>query len=60
VKSSKNTQAGFVDLDQNHKIESFNPAVEKFGWSALSALSDSLWNVLFNLINNDETELSFP
>ena len=55
----QNTQAGLVTLDQNHKIESFNPAVEKLVGQPLAPLVGQPLNVLFQFDKHDEPELSF-
>ncbi|RBP80041.1 two-component system C4-dicarboxylate transport sensor histidine kinase DctB [Marinomonas rhizomae] len=43
----QNTQAGLVTLDENHKIESFNPAVEKLLGQPLAPLVGQPLNALF-------------
>lgn len=43
----QNTQAGLVTLDESHKIESFNPAVEKLVGQPLAPLVGQPLHVLF-------------
>jgi two-component system C4-dicarboxylate transport sensor histidine kinase DctB len=43
----QNTQAGLVTLDENHNIESFNPAVEKLLGQPLASLVGQPLSVLF-------------
>ncbi|ETX10047.1 C4-dicarboxylate ABC transporter [Marinomonas ushuaiensis DSM 15871] len=43
----QNTQAGLVTLDENHKIESFNPAVERLVGQPLAPLVGQPLSVLF-------------
>ena len=55
----QNTQAGLVTLDENHKIESFNPAVEKLISQPLAPLVGLPLSVLFRGDEKDGTDLSF-
>ncbi|MDE8601826.1 ATP-binding protein [Marinomonas sp. RSW2] len=55
----QNTQAGLVTLDENHRIESFNPAVEKLVGQPLAPLVGQPLNVLFQFDKHDEPDLSF-
>lgn len=43
----QNTQAGLVTLDEHHKIESFNPAVEKLVGQPLAPLVGHTLDILF-------------
>ncbi len=53
----QNTQAGLVTLDENHKIESFNPAVEKLLGQPLSPLVGQPLGVLFQPDEQDTSTL---
>jgi len=55
----QNTQAGLVTLDENHKIESFNPAVEKLVGQPLAPLVGQPLNVLFQSDEEGGADLSF-
>ncbi|GAB3480079.1 hypothetical protein GCM10027340_10580 [Marinomonas epiphytica] len=50
----QNTQAGLVTLDQNKKIESFNPAVEKLLGCSLAPLVGQPLESLFRLTGDKE------
>ncbi|WP_100637319.1 ATP-binding protein [Marinomonas sp. ef1] len=54
----QNTQAGLVTLDEHHKIESFNPAVEKLLGQPLSSLVGQPLGVLFQPDEQDALVLS--
>ncbi|MBR7889074.1 PAS domain-containing protein [Marinomonas sp. A79] len=53
----QNTQAGLVTLDEHHKIESFNPAVEKLVGKPLAPL---VGQPLHRLFQADEAVLPTP
>ena len=53
----QNTQAGLVTLDENHKIESFNPAVEKLLGQPLAPLVGQPLGVLFQPDEQDTSAL---
>lgn len=55
----QNTQAGLVTLDENHKVESFNPAVEKLVGQSLAPLVGQPLNALFQSDEEDGPDLSF-
>ena len=54
----QNTQAGLVTLDENHKIESFNPAVEKLVGRPLTPLVGQPLSALFQLDHQGTSVLS--
>lgn len=54
----QNTQAGLVTLDEHHKIESFNPAVEKLLGQPLSPLVGQPLGVLFQPDEEGVSDLS--
>jgi len=54
----QNTQAGLMTLDENYKIESFNPAVEKLVGQPLAPLVGQPLSVLFRFDGEDSTVLS--
>jgi two-component system, NtrC family, C4-dicarboxylate transport sensor histidine kinase DctB len=54
----QNTQAGLVTLDENHKIESFNPAVERLVGCPLAPLVGQPLSVLFQSDEQDYAVLS--
>ena len=55
----QNTQAGLVTLDEHHKIESFNPAVEKLVGQPLAPLVGLPLSVLFQSEEQERATLSF-
>ncbi|TYL46943.1 ATP-binding protein [Marinomonas sp. IMCC 4694] len=54
----QNTQAGLVTLDEHHKIESFNPAVEKLVGKPLAPLVGFPLSVLFT--SSEQGALTLP